>query len=695
MKIPSPFQLHGLIQGLILAAWILFALFSFVLFHNSTRGTPTYRWIAYGGTFLISAFIVWFWWYTAYTGSGDSGFAWRQLPPTLMKVAIQTALPALAVYCLYVLSRQLGEKALPHLYGIEFKPQWIPSIQVVLPTAVLWGSLVLAFVCALSMVFAVLAYGAISPMGICALAGLALILGSWGRYRCLHIEKNDALKAMVPLVRALPPGPSPQKDAMAMGEYRRLVEYKLGTREWNAMVFHRMADEPFGLSYRFPGFLIGVEQANRYLIGLPDSANVTEKGKGVRGIAALLNDRRRTFVSHILEFEDQDANSLDKDKRAAPKTEMVKTTTLYNIYEVAGPKDEEEAKHGNPFHRGFVELKALGNTLDKRLESANGKPPEKDSSAWPPEPGAYTHILVYCMGWNTDQQESIRNYNSLMGYLTKAAKQPDGKTGFRPLVIGLSWPSEWSFLKPLSYVAKAGDADETGLVWGSYLLKKVLKPLKLKYRLPLVLIGHSFGARVLTRAVASNPDWVVEEKGDEYVELKDFTKKEIDLFIGLQGAFSANRFVATGALISGWWEGSPYAGLLGKPTRFIFTWAKKDNANPIAAYVTGAHHVGGRFGHEFCLQHLDAFWPAVYAGKRNGAKPHDWPYVAEEQWYNPENGWGDLPDSTNRKIFTMDVSGIVKEQPYGKGGGAHSDIYTPEMGRFLWDSIRKFAPSRI
>ncbi|MEO7426129.1 MAG: hypothetical protein ABI036_13155 [Fibrobacteria bacterium] len=685
MKESGTLLLPAPVQFLILGDWILFAILSFIAFQNPTRWTSGSKWVVYSGLAIMSLWIMFFWWWTANSGSGNWRFAWSQLVPTLVKVSCQVLLLGIALIILYSLSKQLGEKTLPHLLGIEFKFPSFPNAQVILPGIVWAGSVFMAVVCAWFLFLAVQAYGLVSPLGFGAFAGLLLVSGSWWQYRCLAKELAKELADKTAYLRSVRENPSAQPDSLTMSRYRRLVEYRLGTREWNAMTFHRMADEPYGLAYRFPGYLIGVEQANRYLIDVPKGDNVTAAGKKESGIAPLLNDRRRTFVSHIFEFDDRNPGT--RGGADAPSAEMVRTRKIYNIYE---SPDYDQA-----FKRGFDALDTLRGLLDAKLAVTNGEVVAGAPAPSRRKAGAYTHILVYCMGWNTDQQESMRNYNSLMGFLAEAAEKSGGGEAFRPLVIGLTWPSEWSAMKGISYVAKAGDADETGLVWGSYLLKKVLKPLKVDYALPLVVVGHSFGVRVLTRAVASNPDWVKGADGGEpYVDESDKVK-EIDLFVGLQGAVSANRFVKTGPLISGWVEGSPYAKLPGMATRFILTWANGDKANPIAAYVTGAHHVGGRFGNEFCLQHKEAFWPVLFAAEKGVEGDKDWgrwPYDQPGRLFQPDSGWTDLSPEMDGKIITMDVSGIVKDQPYGKGGGAHSDIYTPEIGRFLWKSIVAFAP---
>ena len=39
------------------------------------------------------------------------------------------------------------------------------------------------------------------------------------------------------------------------------------------------------------------------------------------------------------------------------------------------------------------------------------------------------------------------------------------------------------------------------------------------------------------------------------------------------------------------------------------------------------------------------------------------------------------------KISMVDASDLIMNNPYDKGGNAHSDIYTPGIARFIWDCI--------
>lgn len=86
------------------------------------------------------------------------------------------------------------------------------------------------------------------------------------------------------------------------------------------------------------------------------------------------------------------------------------------------------------------------------------------------------------MGWNTGEIEALESFNNLSGFLADAAERsPEGKP-FKPLVIGVTWPSAWSFgtsptddlLRGISFANKKNDADEVGAVWLSRLLHDIL-----------------------------------------------------------------------------------------------------------------------------------------------------------------------------------------------------------------------------
>ena len=433
-----------------------------------------------------------------------------------------------------------------------------------------------------------------------------------------------------------------------------------GTDGENLSIFHRVAEGDGGLGLKFPGFIIGIEKAYR---GKIKKDNVFEiindeyfhnSEKYQKSVHSILDDSKRTFISHIIEYR------MDQYKG------YIREDFFYNAYDKCF--DSADA-----YLKGMLKLDELRN----RIFMNDGETP-------------YTHIFLYCMGWNTDQQESIRNYNSLFSQIIKENKEG---ANFRPLFIGISWPSEWrsnflgGFISVISYGIKADDADEVGLIWANKILWNILSPLKRTKRIPLVLVGHSFGARVVTRAVFSNGliDIPVGKEASNTVSKEEY---DIDLVVGLQGAFSIRRFIQEDGK-----EGSPYSEFAKNRyvKKFVFTWSKHDFANPIAKFFTGANHIGGAYGHELSLEHQDIFNHYKIVVEKDMCN-HDVTVkellrergkkIKEEKQLE----WNDSFQHPE-KISIVDASELIKNKPYGKGGNAHSDIYTPGIANLMWNCI--------
>lgn len=139
----------------------------------------------------------------------------------------------------------------------------------------------------------------------------------------------------------------------------------------------------------------------------------------------------------------------------------------------------------------------------------------------------------------------------------------------------------------VSYHNKTHDADEIGLTWMNHLVHRVLLPIKSDEGVPIVLVGHSLGARLLSRALFSG-SLLKEEPPDE----------EVDLFIGLQSAFSMNRSLPERRSGN---EGAPYRDHARRSTRIALVWSRNDKATPKANWVTGANYAGGRPGYRRAL----------------------------------------------------------------------------------------------
>jgi len=305
-------------------------------------------------------------------------------------------------------------------------------------------------------------------------------------------------------------------------------EKKFGT-SGNLAVFHKIAEGDGGLGLRFPGYIIGIEKAKRVSLGLPDSGEPTisiqeenfPNEEYYKEMIDYLDESKPTFIFHIFKY------SLN-DEYALP---YIGEHELYNVYDPTS----SNLFINNAYENSREQITILKKNIQEDFEKE-----------------AYTHIFLYSMGWNTDQQESLRNYNSLVGHMIKEA--PDREKKFKPLFIGISWPSEWylkivelfdGIAKLVSYPFKSDDADEIGATWANYLLRDVLIPLKKEHnKLRLVLVGHSFGARLITRAVFGIPSLN-----------RSHHNSDIDLVVSLQGAFSVRRFIPKDGFGG---EGEPY-----------------------------------------------------------------------------------------------------------------------------------------
>jgi hypothetical protein len=302
------------------------------------------------------------------------------------------------------------------------------------------------------------------------------------------------------------------------------------------------------------GYIVGIEKYNREHIGnpkpgcpkkfkkLPNPNNDKLISKQNKEFSKATRNPKSMVVTHITSYFPDRAY-------------------VYNAYE----KSLERNKN---YDTGYAQLTEMQNKLQQQITRAkNQKKP-------------YSHIFVMSMGWNNDQYVSIYRYNRIMDNLVKIAKKEDK---FRPLVIGITWPSAWftiedSWLKKKiighlgSYAVKSNDADEIGYTIANWLINYQLPSIREavgpKNFPKVIAVGHSMGARLLSRAIFSRDHLKASFPG---------SVDSVDLFIGLQGAFSARRFVPAD---SG--EGAPYRDYTGLSTRIILTSSENDIANTFA-----------------------------------------------------------------------------------------------------------------
>jgi pimeloyl-ACP methyl ester carboxylesterase len=336
---------------------------------------------------------------------------------------------------------------------------------------------------------------------------------------------------------------------------------------------------------------------------------------------------RPTFISHIVRFRD-----------GAPPCYLLNAYDGSLPCESGGGKGESATVAGS-----WQALESLGQALKRQFEEQSP-----------------THVIVYVMGWNTKQREAIQNFRDLFGQLTAAAKtQPEGK-GFRPLMIGVTWPSTGSPTIPATdFGIKAKDADEVGALWVNALLHRELRALKNAFGFKVVLVGHSFGARVASRAAFSGP-LVSTESG-----------AVVDLLLGIQGAFSYQRFlVANDSGDPEGNEGAPYRDFAGAAGTVALTASSFDTA--VTAALHGAYFVG-----------------SIEAYRRSKAGPHA--DLFNHVRVTVDGSIENLVCGPQR-ILMIDASEIIKVPKPGTGGGAHSGVYTPEVGRLTFELTSRCAP---
>jgi hypothetical protein len=407
------------------------------------------------------------------------------------------------------------------------------------------------------------------------------------------------------------------------------------------------------------GILLGIEKSAKVGgcqkpkgNGLKDVSNIDLSAGAKKHLLTRLNDKKSMYLSHAVEYQSSNNGGI-----------------FYNSYNFKNIDDNCVENYPNSqslinmdpppnlYLRGEKELWKLKKRLKTRLKSA------KNSGS------PYTHIILMAMGWNNDQPESLYRYNKIVENLINVANS-NTRIQFKPFVVGVSWPSVWrgfgsDRISKLaghlgSYANKSNDADEIGYTILNRVLNNVLLELKQEAGIgydefKLITIGHSMGARMTTRAVFSKS--LLSENA---------STAEVDLVIGLQGAFSINRFIKGAGK-----EGAPYANYDKMKTKFIMTWSSEDKANPMSALISGSRHIGGKLGYKGTLASKKAYsfshinWP-----KGDGNKLSE---------YEKEICSSILHDNS---IAMVNLSSIVED---------HNDVLDDAIGRFLWCSISQFA----
>jgi hypothetical protein len=424
--------------------------------------------------------------------------------------------------------------------------------------------------------------------------------------------------------------------------------------------YHALLNTPFRHPLVADGYIIGIEKSPRTKVGFsvygPDTRRLIEPANSAlklhprdlaqqqKSFIAALDDPKVMFVSHILRY-----GSATND----PET---KVDLAYSAYSKTAFGPYAAAPLSQAYENGWAALEQLQQQIvdDVARAKKQGTP--------------FTHLLFASMGWNNDQFESIARYNAIIQHTQRAARA--NGTRFKPLVIGLTWPSVWGGTSAFdlanraahigSYTVKARDADEIGYGIANYLLNASLPRIEAQTGLPTVLLGHSMGARILTRAYFSAD------------LLKDNAPRTGSgpTVISLQAALSANRFLPEYQLvppfrwvISG--EGGPYQTNADQSGLMAMTWSTHDNANPVARFATGARHVGGTAGAKRIAKEpkLAKMFETVALVGNDDMSELNGPCKAVRQ---------------NRKVLYVNASGII---------ASHGDIANPEVGKLVWKLV--------
>ncbi|MEY8880915.1 alpha/beta hydrolase [Donghicola sp. XS_ASV15] len=427
--------------------------------------------------------------------------------------------------------------------------------------------------------------------------------------------------------------------------------------------YHALLNEPHSMPLAHRGFIVGIEKAPRALIGYsektPENDTLlrkpwrTPEGAGPKDLEnqqqtfdRALSDPKLMFVSHILQYGPD------------PRGNGHSVRQLHNSYSgsaltpVKQPHSAPSKLPQNLYAEGWAAMDRLEQAIDQEIRQATQ------------DKRPFTHVLFVSMGWNNDQIEALERYNAIIQTTRNAA---GGSENFDPLVIGITWPSVWGGTSVLdianralhigSYAAKSVDADEIGYSYANHILNGILARIENRHGIGTVAIGHSMGARIVTRAYYSAD------------MLRDAPARtgQGPLVIGLQGAFSANRFRPGYELVpvvrwlfSG--EGAPYQDHSAPRGDVVLTWSTHDRANPIARFATGARHVGGKAGHT-TIQDTPAL--------KEKFEPFTWPYDGLGDSYCPK-------EQQKTKVAYIDASEIIR---------SHGDIRNPQVGKLIWQTI--------
>jgi hypothetical protein len=462
--------------------------------------------------------------------------------------------------------------------------------------------------------------------------------------------------------------------------------YDSDLRIWHSALF-----KPRGEGLRSPGYVLGIEKVK-------PAATVPVSLNGVP-----LPATSGFYITHVIRYQETAAT----DKLPAMNTSCVLFTMIDRETHAAGSgaADVDSAQHvfdrcpnatATPSHISRETASQWTDLEPNALTTLHTDLTPALSS------GRFTDIVVMMMGWNTDEQSALNNFSALTGHMIDEARRRHGD--FRPLVIGVSWPSEWQLddwsvipdavVRGLSFPFKAAQADELGAHVVSYLVKQVLQIREADAKaLRVVLLGHSFGARAMVQAVKALDPATTAKFNDQ------------DRMILFEGAFEIHTLFtdvadkyrdADGNLDEHFRNGRP---------RVTLTSSRYDTA--VSAAVWGRYAGAADTFDDVCHENSKTWKPFLQhplvvsqigcedlsnsGGNRqyglqlcSVAKDGDHDYG---QLSRPLHGAAPSERTKTWPVRYFDASAMINCNEPFTGGGAHSDIFRDETARFLLDEI--------
>lgn len=399
---------------------------------------------------------------------------------------------------------------------------------------------------------------------------------------------------------------------------------------------------PAAIALSFPGYVVGIELGDKAdVVHGSDlvADRVVHAGPSMALVSDLLIDGPRVpIISQVIRY------------RGRPLGEG--NCALYSLYQSDGPDRIEFcdgakrptigdwSKYRSAYADSWLAIDALKEVLRKDVAS-----------------GHYTHLIVAMMGWRTQQEEAIRNFNSLMQSIHRAANHE-----FRPLFVGVTWVGPWAgrWLDPLveamSYSDIAHLSDILGLTWVGVLTEEIAMPLG--ESVDTAFITHSFGARAAATAICIGP--AIKRRFDV---ARAPAKGAIGHLIGFQAAFSLQRFKKDRLFL--FYEDVYFPDNCARADSIVLTASAHDSASQSILWADLAGNY--RYFRSFCRSN-EALVSCASVNER-----------------------GDIrgPYDMRKRLLYLDASELIRYRAPGTDGGAHSDIFRPATGRLLWNVIAK------